>query len=426
MKRRNFLLSAAAPLAAVPLAAANRAEAAKAVSYHFEPEASAPLAHYGQPTRDGKLAMRASGGVYMLAVSGGHAGSSLGMAASGDGGDSFSPPIPVSPKGQPVSSHGENSPTFAFSPGIEAYALWERSSGHGIGTELVLSRSPAFGHVWEEPVLVTDKSEPSTNAFSSLGVSPRGEVFAVWLDGRDQDKGPRGTSAVYLAKSTDGGKSFLPNVAVAHGVCPCCRPTIAFGQGGKIHVSWRQVFEGSIRDMALATSNDGGKTFSEPARVATDNWKIDGCPHSGATMAVRGERLWISWYSDGDGSNSGVRLTWSDDGGQTFAPAKLISGEILDANHPDMAVADDGRLLLTFKGRAPGKDDGWAPSGAWMLEVFEDGSSSQAQPVPGHKSSIRYPRIAGGTLGRTYVSWTEKVEGGATQVRLVRGRRNEG
>jgi hypothetical protein len=422
MQRRNFLFSAVA----APLAAANRAEAGPGVSYRFEAEPSSPLAHYGQPTRDGKLALRASGGLYLLAVSGGHAGSSLGMATSGDGGDSFSPPVRISPEDSKVSSHGENSPTFAFSPGIEAFALWERSSGHGIGTELLLSRSPAFGHVWEEPIVVTDKAEPSTNAFSSLGVSPRGEVFAVWLDGRDPDKGRPGTSSVYLAKSTDGGKSFHPNTAVAHGVCPCCRPTLAFGERGMVFVSWRQVFPGSIRDMAIATSDDGGKSFSEPLRVATDNWKIDGCPHSGAAMATKGRRLWISWYSDGDGSNSGVRLSWTDDGGRNFAKPVLISGEILDANHPDMAVADDGRLLLVFKGRAPGQQAGWAPSGPWMLEVFDDGTFTKPLLVPGHQASISYPRIAGGTLGRTFVTWTEKGERGMTQVRLSRGRREGG
>ncbi|MBI1357770.1 MAG: hypothetical protein GC160_25820 [Acidobacteria bacterium] len=423
MKRRKFLFAAAAPLAASPLSAAARNEPAQGPAYHFEPEPSAPLAHYGKPTRDGKLALRASGAVYLLAVSGGHAGSSLGMSTSSDGGDSFAPPTPISPEGAAVSSHGENSPSFGFSPGIEAYALWERSAGGELGTELLLSRSPAFGHVWEEPVRVTDKSEPSTNAFSSLGVSPRGEAYAVWLDGRDRAKCPPGTSSVYLGKSSDGGKTVQPNVAVAHGVCPCCRPSIAFGSGGKVHVSWRQVFPGSIRDIGVATSTDGGKTFSEPVRVAADNWKIDGCPHSGASMVVKGDRLWIGWYSDGEGSNSGVRLSYSDDGGLSFAPAKIVSAEILDANHPDLTVADDGRVLMVFKGRAAGQQDGWAPSGAWVLEAFDDGSTTKPQLVPGHQSSISYPRIVGGTLGRVFVAWTEKGEKGQTQIRLSRGRR---
>lgn len=423
MKRRQFLLSAAAPLAAVPAPAASKTENVKAAAYRFESEPSAPLAVYGRPTRDGKLALRASGSVYMLAVSGGHSGSSLGLATSGDGGDSFSPPVPISPKDAKVSSHGENSPTLAFSPGIEAYALWERSAGPGIGTDLMLSRSPAFGHVWEEPVRVTDKAEPSTNAFSSLGVSRRGEIYAVWLDGRDPQEGPPGTSSVYLAKSIDGGRSFHPNLAVAHGVCPCCRPTVAFGAAGRVHVSWRHVFPGSIRDMAVATSNDGGKTFGPPARVAFDNWKIDGCPHSGAAMAFQNQRLWIAWYSAGDGSNPGVRLTSSDDGAATFSAPAIASGDVLDANHPDLNVADDGRLLLVFKGRERGKQDGWAPSGPWLVEVFDDGRLTQPLPVPGHRSSISYPRVAGGTVGRVAVAWTEKDPSGQSQIRLSRGRR---
>lgn len=422
MKRRSFLISAAAPLAAVSAGAAPKNEKTQA-KYHFEAQASAPLSAFGKPTRDGKLALRASGSVYLLTVSGGHAESSLGMATSSDGGDSFSPPIAVSPKGAAVSSHGENSPTFSFSPGIEVYALWERSAGHGIGTELLLSRSPAFGHVWEKPIKVTDKAEPSTNAFSSLGVSRRGEVFAVWLDGRDRDKGPAGTSAVYLAKSSDGGHTFHPNTAVAHGVCPCCRPTVTFGSGGKVHVCWRQVYPGSVRDMAVATSADGGKTFSEPVRVALDNWEINGCPHSGASMAVTGDRLWVAWYSDGDGSNPGVRLAWSDDGAKSFSKPVLASGPVLDANHPNLTVSDDGRLLMVFKGREAGKQDDWAPSRPWLVEISNDGGVSEAMAVPGRERAVSYPQVAGGTLGRVVVAWTEKDERGGSQMRLCRGRR---
>ncbi len=426
MNRRNFMMVAAAPMAATGARAAKTGSSeTHDAAYHFEAEPSLPLAQYGQPTRDPKLTFRASGGIYLLAVSGGHAGSSLGLATSSDGGDSFSPPTPISPKTDPVSSHGENSPTFSFSPGIEAYALWERSSGHGIGTDLMLSRSPAFGHVWEPPVKATDKQEPSTNAFSSLSVSPRGEVYAVWLDGRDAAQRRPGTSSVYLAKSTDGGRSFEPNVPVVHGACPCCRPTAVFGKDGAVHVSWRHVFPGNLRDMATATSRDGGRTFGAPVRVAEDRWKIDGCPHSGASMAVTGDRLWVAWYSDGDGSNPGVRLAWSDDGGEGFTSPVMASADVLDANHPDMAIADDGRLLLVFQGREPKREDGWAPSGAWLVEISDSGAVTRPQLVPGHQRSISYPRVAGGTLGRVAVAWTEKDEKGQSQVRLSRGRRAE-
>jgi len=261
------------------------------------------------------------------------------------------------------------------------YALWEQSTGEGMGTNLMFARSLRFGHSWDEPLRVTDKETPSTNAFSSMAVSPRGDVYAVWLDGRDRKMGPPGTSAVYLAKSADRGATFGRNVRVATGVCPCCRPTLGFGAAGEVHVSWRHVFPGHIRDMVVATSSDGAATFSEPVRVAEDGWKINGCPHSGASMLGKGNRLYITWYSDGDGSNPGIRLAWSDDGAKSFSQPGIVSRDILDANHPALALAGDERLLLTFQGRDPVKKSGWNPAGPYLVEISHEGQAD-APPCP--------------------------------------------
>jgi len=389
--------------------------------YKFEPQPSTPLAMYGAPTRDPKLALRASGAVYMLAIQGGHGHSRLGLAISHDGGDSFAPPVPISAKEARVSSHGENSPSFAFGRSTEMYALWEQSTGEGMGTNLMFARSLRFGHSWDEPLRVTDKETPSTNAFSSMAVSPRGDVYAVWLDGRDRKMGPPGTSAVYLVKSADRGATFGRNVRVATGVCPCCRPTLGFGAAGEVHVSWRHVFPGHIRDMVVATSSDGAATFSEPVRVAEDGWKINGCPHSGASMLGKGNRLYITWYSDGDGSNPGIRLAWSDDGAKSFSQPGIVSRDILDANHPALALAGDERLLLTFQGRDPVKKSGWNPAGPYLVEISHEGQADAPQAVPGHGKAISYPAVAAGTVGRVYVAWTERGEKGQ-QIHVTRGR----
>jgi len=414
-----LLFFAAAPLAAEP--ELGRQE----VRYQFESEPSQPLAQYVPSSRDPRLSLRASGALYLLAVTGGHKGASAALAVSHNRGDSFAPPRPISGKDAAVSSHGENSPNFSFGPGIEAYALWEERTGDGLQTRLLFARSPAFGREWEEPVEVTDKTEPSTNAFSSFTVAPDGHIYVVWLDGRDAAKTKPGTSSVYLAKSADGGRTFGKNVAVARSVCPCCRPTVLADAKGVVHVSWRHVFEGNIRDMAVATSTNGGKEFAGPVRVAHDNWEIEGCPHSGASMVQHNGRIWISWYSDGDGTNPGVRLAWSDDGAKTFSDPVLASGDVLDANHPSLAVADDGRILLAFQGRDPVKQDGWAPSGPYLVEVTPEGRASRPIAVPGHEKSISYPVVAGGSLGRVFVAWTEPGKDGR-QVRLSRGRKIAG
>ena len=425
MKHKAVVLATLCMSIAFVARSASRLDS-ETVSYRFESEPSQPLSKFGAPTRGPKLTLRASGSVYLLTVTGPHSGSKLGVAISNDGGDSFAPPTVISRQDGKVSSHGENSPTFSFGNGIEVYALWEENTGQGLGTDLLLARSPAFGHSWLPPVKVTDKTKPSTNAFSSMTVAPNGHIYAVWLDGRDREIGPPGTSSVYLAKSTDRGKTFGKNVAVAHGVCPCCRPTAIADTKGTVHVSWRHVYPGNLRDMAVATSRDGGETFGAPVRVAHDKWKINGCPHAGASMVQKGNRLWMSWYSDGDGTNSGVRLAYSDDGAQSFSKPVLVSGSVLDANHPSLAIADDGRLLLAFQGRDPGKKDGWSPAGPYLVEISDSGRPSDSIQVPGHKNSISYPVVAGGSLGRVFVAWTEKGKDGRQQIRLSRGRRVSG
>jgi hypothetical protein len=244
------------------------------VSYRLETQPRAVLAEAGlTPSNDPRLALSHSGALHMLAVYGEHGQAQLGLAISHDGGDTFQPPVPVSEQGALVSSHGENSPSLALTP-TEIYALWEQANEQG-RPDLMFARSLTFGHSFEKPVRVADKTEPSFNGFSSMAVAPDGQVYAVWLDGRDRAE-PAGTFSVYLAKSTDRGATFGKNIRVEPGACPCCRAAIAFGSAGEVFVVWRKVFEGDIRDIVVSTSRDGGETFAAPVRVALDQWKFPG------------------------------------------------------------------------------------------------------------------------------------------------------
>jgi len=385
-------------------------------AFRFAPKTMTPLAQFGvENARDPRLAVRAaSGSVYLLAVHQLQGLARLGLMRSNDGGDSFSPPTYISAAGANVSSHGENSPTFAFGRGREQYVLFEQRVPGG-STDLMFARAP-IGQRWKKPYKITDKKKPSANVFSSLAVSPRGSIHAVWLDQRDRAKIPPGTASVYVASSFDRGKTFGPNVSVAEGVCPCCRPSLSFGPKGEMYVSWRHVFEGNERDIAVVVSTDRGKTFSETTRVSHDRWKVQGCPHSGAEMAQRGSRLYTTWYSDGDGKETaaGVRLAYSDDGAKTFSPPVMASQKILDTNHPRLSLAPDGRLALVFQGRDPVKNDGWSPTGAYVVDIAEDGSLSAPVAVPGHTRTVSYPSVAYGSVGRLFVAWSEEGPDGRT------------
>jgi hypothetical protein len=413
----STLIALALCAAAVSAQDAKRKAQPAQPTYQFEAEPRPVLQPNGVETsKHPKLYLRTST-LYLLAV---HGNGQLALGASGDGGDTFEPPVPISSPGAQVSSHGENSPTLAIN-GIEFYALWEQNNAQG-GTDLMFARSLRFGRKFDAPIKVTDKEKPSGNAFSHLAVAPNGDLYAAWLDGRNPQGTMPGTSHVYLAKSTDKGATFGKNIPLTKNVCPCCRPTVAFGANGEVFVSWRGVAEGDVRDIFVATSTDGGQTFSAPVRVAADNWKISGCPHSGASMALKGKRLYVAWHSEGDGTNAGVRLAWSDDGGKTFARPVIASGNILDTNHPALSVSEDGRVLMVFKGRDPVAKESWGPVSPYLVEVNDNGTLTAPLVVPGNRKSISYPVVVAGTVGRAYIAWSEGT-GNGLGVMLTRARR---
>ncbi len=283
-----FLLSATF----IVILAMTRARPAtdKVIANHFLFESQSRAIGKGS---DPQLGVRASGELFLLSLRDGQ----MLLQTSGDGGDSFQTGVRVSDVGS-VASHSENTPQMIVRTMREFYVLWTAESsddrkapGHDHKAHahdrktLRLSKSVDWGKSFGKSVLV-DPSGPASQSFYTLAVGPDGAVYVAWLDGRDREQGKSGSSALYLAKSVDRGESFTKSVRVALNVCPCCRPSIAVSDAKTLHIGWRGVRDGNLRDIFVATSTDGGATFSAETLVAPDNWQINGCPHSGPSLAT--------------------------------------------------------------------------------------------------------------------------------------------
>jgi hypothetical protein len=186
------------------------------------------------------------------------------------------------------------------------------------GNDLMFARSLRFGRKFDKPIEVIDKDKPSSNAFSFLTVAPDGDLYAVWLNGRGRDPQSTapGTSHVYLAKATGKGATWGKNIPVANNVCnvcPCCRPSIAFGAQGEVFVAWRNVDAGDMRDMMLAVSSDHGATFRNPVLIPT-------------VAAGTVGRVFVSWT---EATDKGVQVMLSrgrkDSGAAPLAPKQRIA-----------------------------------------------------------------------------------------------------
>ncbi len=387
--------------------------AGSGTNYSFESEPRAVVAGRAQAIGGGPMFFTSNGELYILAGERVGPKTALSVYVSRNGGDTFDDRIPVTPASADVMMMGEMSPMLLQDVArLRMYVLYE-----GSDRELYVASASVFAHRFLPALQLVHKRTPSPNGFATMALSPAGAIYVAWLDGRMSDHNPPGTYSLYVARSTDRGRSFERPVKVDGGTCPCCRPALAFSADGTVYVAWRKVFPGQYRDIVVASSSDGTH-FSSPARVSEDGWSLLGCPDSGPTLKVAGSRLYVAWYTQGSADRPQLRLAYSTDA-RTFSPVRTFGAGISDVNHPKF-VGGTSQPLVVFEGRERGTDP-WAPMTTYIARIEGD-STSAAEMVPPAAGSVSDLVAEAGSGDTVFIAATAD-EGGALQLVLERGRK---
>jgi len=179
-------------------------------------------------------------------------------------------------------------------------------------------------------------------------------AFAVWLDIRGNRH-----NKIYGAWSGDGGRTWSKNIMVYTSpdttVCECCKPSVAV-KDNNVYVMFRNWINGN-RDMYLIQSRDGGNTFGLAQKLGNGNWKLNGCPMDGGSMAI--------------GNNGVIQTVWRREG-KLFAaipgmPEKeigegkgcsveTVNGKNIYASTENGAIViikPEGQKLILGKGSQP-------------------------------------------------------------------------
>jgi hypothetical protein len=313
------------------------------------------------------VAARPDGGAVLAwAAQEGHT-NQLYLLKPGDG----ATPVRVNPGGLGVEAL-HHPPRLAIAPGGgPLYVSWssEKPKPEGIlfASDLRLSRSLDGGKTFEPPLRVNE-DRPISHSFDGLAVAADGTVLVTWIDGREGRPDP----ATWLARVVEAGTRVESIRKVGDDTCVCCRVDAAAGPAETVALAWRRVFPGDIRDMVLAVSRDGGRSFGDPILVSPDRWKINACPHRGGAVGLddRG-RIYMSWYTEGTDIRPDLRfavsaagravivweestavrrrilLRYTSDAGRTLSPVRVLSGAIR-AYAPDVAFAGDGSFLVAW------------------------------------------------------------------------------
>ena len=232
---------------------------------------------------------------------------------------------------------------------------------------------------------------PSSHAATT--VAPPGPRASWACAGREWGATPNGTGA--------------PNVRADAGeACPCCRTAIATSPDGKTaYLAWRGVLPGNIRDVVVARSEDGGRTWGAPVRVHADGWVFDGCPHAGPALQVDSAgRVHVAWWTGKEGA-AGVFYARSDDGARTFgAPVPLGVAPFSRPAHAQLALGPGGAVVAAW-------DDGTVKVPRVVMRVSRDGGASFAPAVALSAAgrAAGYPVVGLARDGRQVtVAWSEQ------------------
>ena len=221
------------------------------------------------------------------------------------------------------------------------YLAWTRFDVYGSAdpehrSQIYFTRSTDQGQTYSMPFRISDTGGDCVDSDNTVegavpAVGPNGEVYVVWA-------GPLG---LVFDKSTDGGLTFgkdkligdipggwdfeIEGLNRANGM-PVTGVDLSNGPNkGMLYVNWIDARNGDP-DVFVMSSRDGGQTWTTPVRVNDDALKngkaqfftwmaID--PADGAVNIVFYDRR------DGKGTQTGVTLARSVDGGRTFVNHKI-------------------------------------------------------------------------------------------------------
>lgn len=325
----------------------------------------------------------------------------LKVAQSDDNGRHFTWPATVNAVPETIAAEGESRPQIVVAADGTVHVLWNIALSKPYTGHVRYSRSTDDGRSFSEPVTINDDRNEISHRFPVLLVKDS-QVLIVWIDGREREAarvaGEKFAGAsLYVAESHDGGASFGANRRfVGHG-CECCRLAVAW-QGSEPIILWRHVFDGKVRDFALAN-------LREPeiiVRASDDDWRIDGCPHHGGGLVAddRGD-LHMVWFTQGR-ARQGLFYRRYD--GKAFSAPHKFGNDNAQAGHP--AVLASGRVIsvawLEFDGKF---------NRVWLMLSRDGGRHwAKARSVAQSDGAIDYPILLK-RQGRPWLVWHDERAG---------------
>jgi hypothetical protein len=243
---------------------------------------------------------------------------------------------------------------YASSGAGNVYLLWQEIvfSGGSHGGEIFFARSIDGGKSFSEPLNLSNSMAGDgkgrltrrlwDNGSLDIAAGPEGNVYAVWSEYE---------GSLWVSRSMNGGKSFTEPLRIAgeDPLTPARAPSLAVDPDGTVYLAWT-VGEDSAADIRVARSLDAGRSFDEQqilqSKGHSDAPKI-ACDHASNVHLVFAES------PGGPFARSHIRYTRIVEWERGFEKSKTISHpqseQFASTSFPSLSLGRDHTIYIIWE-----------------------------------------------------------------------------
>jgi hypothetical protein len=298
----------------------------------------------------------------------------------------------------------EASPRLFAGPKGETLRLWYRGVPPGTGG-IVLATPSA--REWQTLVEIIPQEKDVTAGTADLAVGPAGQLTVAYQWWRRM---PTSSKQIRLARSNDGGKTWIQPATPLDTSGKAFSPKVAWGREQSLVVVWSDEQRSNrVWDIYARRSPDGGTTW-EPEQLLSrfpQNAPTDA--YIRPEMVTDGQKsFWVVWVGIRSG-RSRVYLSRSTDGGHTWGDPVELSGQSQSV-FGQRVVRSGDRLLVVWQDKRTGRDRLFAVSSS-------DGGMTWTPPtridhLPDNLPTDAFaPSVVMSPAGEVFVTWNDARHG---------------
>jgi hypothetical protein len=200
----------------------------------------------------------------------------------------------------------------------------------------------------------------------SVAADDQGKVYVAWHAPKPGNTNGEAGRAVFMARSTDDGKTFSPEKLATEkptGACGCCGMKAFADSAGNVFALYRAATEMTNRDETLLLSRDHGANFEI---AYSHGWKLAACPMSSAFLSETPAGVLAAAETHG-------RVFFVRVDPKTGKVSKPVSPEA-KAKHPIAVGNAKGEVLLAWT-----EGTAWAKGGAVAWQVYDSSGNPTSE-----------------------------------------------